>query len=94
MVGLSGKTNFVYGDALELPFKDKTFDVVWTQHVQMNINDKIKFYTEINRVLSDTGTFIYYDVFKKGNKKVQYPMPWAENSDISFLMKSKIFLER
>ena len=28
LVGLSSKTNFIYGDATNLPFKDKTFDVV------------------------------------------------------------------
>ncbi|MFK7772055.1 MAG: class I SAM-dependent methyltransferase [Saprospiraceae bacterium] len=85
LIKLSDKTNFVCGDATELPFENKSFDVVWTQHVQMNVKDKKKFYSEINRVLTDEGIFLYYDIFKKGNNKVSYPMPWASESEISFL---------
>ena len=56
LVKLDDKTTFIQGDATELPFDDNVFDVVWTQHVQMNIPDKIKFYSEIFRVLKPGGT--------------------------------------
>lgn len=85
LVGLEHVAKFVQGDAINLPFPDSTFDVVWTQHVQMNVCDKLKFYSEIERVLNEKGIFIYYEVFKKGNLDVRYPMPWADESKISFL---------
>ena len=85
LVRLEHKTKFIQADALELPFGKGSFDVVWTQHVQMNIHDKVKFYSEIERVLSDNGTFIYYDIFKQENGDVDYPVPWANNPSISFL---------
>ena len=85
LVGLNHKTNFVQGDALHLPFADGAFDVVWTQHVQMNIPDKEKFYSEIKRVLRPGGHFIYYDIFKKGDGEIYYPVPWSEKPDLSFL---------
>lgn len=85
LVGLSDKTTFIYGDATNLPFSDQRFDAAWTQHVQMNIADKVQFYSEINRVLSPGGFFLYYDIFKKGLEEVTYPMPWAEEPQISFL---------
>lgn len=88
LVGLSQSTKFIQGDAINIPFPDKSFDVVWTQHVQMNIRDKSKFYREIDRVLNTNGIFIYYDILKKGTKEVDYPLPWANNSEISFLMQS------
>lgn len=88
LVGLSHKTKFIQGDATNLPFENNTFDVVWTQHVQMNISDKRKFYTEIARVLNDNGHFIYYEVFKNGDKDLNYPTPWADESKISFLEES------
>ncbi|EAR00977.1 class I SAM-dependent methyltransferase [Maribacter sp. HTCC2170] len=88
LVGLSDSTQFIYGNANDLPFEDKTFDVVWTQHVQMNVDDKKKFYSEIARVLKNDGFFIYYDIFRKGKEKVKYPMPWAHESKISFLEPS------
>ncbi len=85
LVHLENCTNFIYGNALQLPFKHKEFDVVWTQHVQMNIEDKNKFYSEIKRVLTNNGIFMYYDIFKTGKEKINYPMPWADVSAISFL---------
>ncbi len=89
LVNLAHKTNFVQGNATKLPFKDNSFDVVWTQHVQMNISNKKAFYSEINRVLKNGGYFLYYDILKKGNEKVDYPMPWASNASISFLFKEE-----
>lgn len=52
-----------------MPFPDSTFDVVWTQHVQMNVHDKLKFYSEIERVLNDMGIYVYYEVFRKSDPK-------------------------
>jgi len=85
LLGLEESTTFIQGDATLLLFTDDSFEVVWTQHVQMNIHSKAQFYSEITRVLEKDGTFIYYDIFKKDSKPVTYPMPWANNSDISFL---------
>lgn len=85
LVGLRDKTQFLQGDALELPFEEGSFDVVWTQHVQMNISDKARFYSEIARVLSENGMFIYYDIFRKNSADVDYPVPWANDPSISFL---------
>ena len=89
LVNLDKKTAFSQGDATNLPFEDDTFDVVWTQHVQMNIPDKKKFYSEINRVLKTGGHFLYYDILRKGDGAINYPMPWASNVEQSFLFKAK-----
>lgn len=88
LVGLDSSTNFMVGDAVDLPFDDHCFDVVWTQHVQMNISNKKKFYSEINRVLKPHGHFLYYDIFKNNESEVEYPMPWASSDDHSFLFKT------
>jgi ubiquinone/menaquinone biosynthesis C-methylase UbiE len=89
LVGLGDKTQFVQGSATELPFEDNSFDVVWTQHVQMNIPDKQKFYSEAYRVLRPGGHFLYYDIFRKSDEDVTYPMPWAAHKGLSFLFKSE-----
>lgn len=85
LVKLDHLTTFVQGDATELPFENASFDMVWTQHVQMNIMDKRKFYSEVNRVLKPSGHFMYYDIFGTGNGPVSYPMPWATEASQSFL---------
>lgn len=85
LLRLGEKTKFVQGNALELPFKGASFEVVWTQHAQMNIPDKQQFYGEIARVLKPKGTFLYYDIFRKEQRSPNYPMPWAEQENTSFL---------
>lgn len=87
LVNLGNSTTFVQGDAANLPFENDSFDVVWTQHVQMNIPDKEKLYSEIDRVLKKGGRFLYYDIFRKSNGEITYPMPWAGTPDLSFLFK-------
>jgi ubiquinone/menaquinone biosynthesis C-methylase UbiE len=85
-VGLSDKTTFRQASALELPFDDASFDVVWTEHVQMNIEDKATFYAEIARVLKPDGQFAFHDVFGGRGGDVHFPVPWAEVPAISHLV--------
>lgn len=89
LVNLDSKTTFIQGDATSLPFGDDTFDVVWTQHVQMNIPDKQRFYSEISRVIKTGGYFLFYDILRKGEGEINYPMPWAGTDDLSFLFKEE-----
>ncbi len=89
LVNLNDKTSFLQGDATKLPFEDNSYDVVWTQHVQMNIPNKKKFYSEIDRVLKTGGYFLFYEILKNGTGKVNYPMPWASNADHSFLFRAE-----
>lgn len=89
LVGMQDQTSFVVGDAAELPFANAAFDVAWTQHVQMNIPDKGRFYSGIHRVLKPGGHFMYYDIFKDGEGPVAYPMPWASTGECSFLFQAE-----
>lgn len=86
LVGLDHLTNFMVADALQLPFDDHQFDVVWTQHTQMNIADKQSFYGEINRVLKPGGKFIFHDLFQGTLGEMRYPVPWSEDGSHSFLI--------
>ena len=97
LVKLSDKTRFVQGDATALPFEDNAFELVWTQHAQMNIRDKEGFYGEVNRVLKPGGHFLYYDIFKKGAEEISFPVPWASRAELSFLFEEarmKALLEK
>jgi ubiquinone/menaquinone biosynthesis C-methylase UbiE len=87
LLKLNDKTDFNTASATQLPFGDETFDVVWTEHAQMNVKEKSKFYSEIYHVLKKGGRFVFHDVFVEKNDEIFYPVPWADDKSISFLMK-------
>jgi ubiquinone/menaquinone biosynthesis C-methylase UbiE len=89
LTGLQHTTRFVPGSALALPFDNNSFDVVWTQHVQMNIADKPGFYSEIKRVLTTTGRFVYYDILSASNVLIHFPVPWASDAALSHLITAQ-----
>lgn len=84
--GLSTHVEFLQGDALELPFADATFDVVWTEHAAMNIPDKARLYGEMHRVLKPGGTLAIYDILAGPAGPVHFPVPWARTPETSFLV--------
>ena len=86
MVKLSDRVDLRHAGALDLPFEAETFDVIWTQHVQMNIADKNRFYSEIARVLKSGGRFLVHDVFSNSGDKPVYPVPWADDESMSVLV--------
>ena len=86
-IGLAHLVDFRQGDATELPFDDRTFDVVWTEHVAMNIPDKTRLYKEMHRVLKPGGTLAIYDVLAGPTGPVLFPVPWARTPDTSFLVQ-------
>lgn len=84
-VNLNDKVSFKQGSALNLPFSSGKFDIVWTEHAQMNISDKNLFYSEISRVLKPKGRIVFHDVFAGLAGNPHYPTPWAEHESISSL---------
>jgi len=85
MVGLERMVEFRQASGLEIPFDRDSFDVVWTEHVQMNIEDKQAFYAEIARVLVPRGRLLFHDIFRGEGGPPWFPVPWAEDGSISFL---------
>ena len=84
-VGLEELVTLVQGNALEMPFDDASFDVTWTQHVTMNIEDKATLYRQMRRVTRPGGRIAFFDIMGGPGGDVLYPVPWADDASVSFL---------
>jgi ubiquinone/menaquinone biosynthesis C-methylase UbiE len=85
-IGLAELVDYRQGDATNLPFPDGSFDVVWIEHVAMNIPDKPRLYQEMHRVLKPRGTLAIYDILAGPSDSVLFPIPWARTPETSFLV--------
>jgi sarcosine/dimethylglycine N-methyltransferase len=78
------------GNALELPYSDQTFDVVWCQNVTMNIADKAGFLAGVYRVLKPGGLFTTTEYSVGAGGDIIFPVPWAYGPSISFLDREDV----
>jgi len=88
LVGLDDRITVRQADVTALPFADGTFDVAISQHVQMNVADKARLYSEARRVLVDGGRFALWDITigKGASGELDYPLPWANQPESSHLV--------
>jgi SAM-dependent methyltransferase len=88
LTGLDDRIEVHEGSALDLPFTNVSFDVVWMQNVGMNIADKRKLYAEIYRVLKPDGRFAFQEMAAGEVATSHFPLPWATDPADSFLVSA------
>ena len=86
LTSMTDKVELLVGNGEVLDFDNETFDGGYSQHVTMNISDRIKFFSEAFRVLKSGAFFAFteHGLGPKGNPI--FPLPWADNEDMSFLL--------
>ncbi len=81
------RVKFVCGSALDMEFPDNAFEAAFMLHVNMNIQDKQRLFSEIARVLESNSQFGFYEILADEHAAdMVYPCPWAANGDDSFLI--------
>lgn len=88
LVALDDRVCVQQADVTALPFAEATFDIVFSQHVQMNVADKPQLYTEARRVLAESGRLALWDIVSGDRGDLGYPLPWADQPDRSHLATS------
>ena len=89
LTGLDGRVKTHEGSALDLPFADDSFDVVWMQNVGMNIADKETLYCEIHRVLRPGGRYAFQEMAAGADATTYFPLPWATDPADSLLVSTE-----
>jgi ubiquinone/menaquinone biosynthesis C-methylase UbiE len=90
--GLHERVGFQKCNITELPFDAGQFDMVWSQHTLMNIEDKNGLFGQILRVLKPGGVFAFYEIMAGMQQPVHYPVQWAGDPSINFLLPEDRFL--
>lgn len=85
LTNLDDQITFDVASALDMPFSDQLFDAAITIHVAMNIADRRALYREIARVLKPGATLCLFNVMKKSNEPLAFPVPWASSKETSYL---------
>jgi sarcosine/dimethylglycine N-methyltransferase len=88
LTGLDDRIEVHRGSALDIPFPDDAFDVVWMQNVGMNIADKRKLYAEIHRVMKPGGRFAFQEMAAGETATSHFPLPWATDPADSYLISA------
>jgi MPBQ/MSBQ methyltransferase len=84
-LGMADDISVHCASALDLPFDNATFDGAFSIHASMNIRDKAALYCEAARVLRPDAQFGIYDVMLGDGVGPDFPVPWAETQQTSFL---------
>jgi ubiquinone/menaquinone biosynthesis C-methylase UbiE len=85
LVALDDQISVRQADVTQLPFAADAFQVVFSQHVQMNVADKPRLYQEARRVLVDGGRLAMWDITSGGLDDPDYPLPWADRPELTHL---------
>ena len=91
LLNMQEQVKFHACSALELPYEDNSFDGIWSLQMNMNIEDKKAWIQETYRVLKPGGKAIFYEVCAHKNTPVHFPVPWAQDSSMSFLITPDLF---
>ena len=89
LTGLENRIGVHQGSALDMPFSDDSFDVVWMQNVGMNIADKETLYDEISRVLKPGGRYAFQEMAAGKVPTSYFPLPWASDPGDNFLVSAE-----
>jgi len=86
LLDMQDRVEFCAASALALPFDDNSFDGIWSLQMNMNVEDKLSWLVETCRVLKPGGRAVLYEVCGGRNTPQYFPVPWAQDSSMSFLV--------
>jgi ubiquinone/menaquinone biosynthesis C-methylase UbiE len=93
MVRFHSGVNFAVGSAMSLPLASGIADVVWTQHVTMNVPDHAALVRECLRALKPSGRLACHEWLRHAAGEPPYPLPWAYAPALNHTVEESRFLD-
>jgi SAM-dependent methyltransferase len=93
LCGIDDKISVRRGSVTDLPYENRSFDLVWCQNVTMNVEDKTRMFAEAYRVLIPGGRYTFSHAAQGPVGEPHYPLPWAMDPSYSFLGTPEEILE-
>jgi cyclopropane fatty-acyl-phospholipid synthase-like methyltransferase len=91
-MGFDDRVRFQHADIMTLSAEhmmdicvERPFDAAITMHVQMNVEDKRRWFAAIARVLTPGGRLAVWEVCTTNGAQPPWPMPWSLDGTDSFL---------
>jgi SAM-dependent methyltransferase len=85
LCGLADRISVREASVTDLPYADRSFDLVWCQNVTMNVEDKPRMFAEAFRVLAPGGHYTITHAAQGPGGEPYYPLPWARDASYSYL---------
>ena len=93
LLDMQERVRFHAASALDMPFEDSSFDGIWSIQMGMNVEGKLAWLKELYRVVRPKGRVVMYEVCANKNTPVYFPVPWAQDESLSFLVEPDVFRE-
>ncbi len=93
LLNMQERVRFHAASALDLPFENNSFDGAWSIQMNMNVEDKLGWLKEVYRVIKPGGRAVLYEVCGNKNTPPYFPVPWAQDASMSFLVPPEAFRE-
>lgn len=84
-LGYIGNIEIQKGNALNMPFNNSSFDIIFIQYVSMNIKNKERLFSEIYRLLRPRGRLALHTICAGPVDHIHFPVFWANTPSINFL---------
>jgi SAM-dependent methyltransferase len=87
LLRMDAQVKIRHGDGQRLPYPDSRFDGAYTQHVTMNVADRLSFFAEAFRVLKPGAFFALTEHGLGLTGNPHHPVPWSEDGTGAYLIK-------
>ena len=86
---LTHLVDFHCADAADTGLEASSYDIVWTQHMSMNVADKDALYAEVARLLRPGGRLAAYEILSDCVDEIELPVPWAREQATNYVASAE-----